>query len=69
MDLSFINVGVSDTRTALSGILRYPNFHTHYLYNRLIQKENYGTKLYAFISHGCTEKKAQGTHKPLTQKV
>lgn len=26
-------------------------------------------KLYAFISHDCTENKAQSTHKPLTQKV
>lgn len=24
-------------------------------------------KLYAFISHDCTENKAQSTHKPLTQ--
>lgn len=69
MDLSFMNVDVSDTHIALSGILRYPNFHTHYLYNRLIKKEKYGMKLYAFISHDCTENKAQSTHKPLTQKV
>lgn len=33
-----MNVDVSDTHIALSGILRYPNFHTHYLYNGLIKK-------------------------------